>query len=505
MAISFTRYVDITSGVSGAATVRMRELITRIFSSNPLIPTNSFAEFTSSDDVGSYFGTTSEEYKRALYYFSFLSKTITAPQKISFSSWVQTAVAPIIYGSRAATATLAALNLITAGAINLTLGAVTVNVTGLNFSSAGSLAAVATAIQTAVRAASVDANWATATVTYDATNGRFVLTGGAVATTAQIPVVIAPATGTDAAIPLGWEDINTIYSYGSPAMSLTDTMIASGAASNNFATFCYIPALTTAQILELQTWNNGQNITYMGLYRVNSTIAAATSSAIMELAGGAMTLAPLAAEYPEMLPGAILAATDYTRRNVSQNYMYQQSDLTPSVSSDDSADAYDALRTNYYGVTQSAGQLVAFYQRGVLTGGSSAPTDMNIYANEIWFKSSAGVALLTLFLAVNQVSTNPGGRSQILATLQPVIDQAIFNGVISVGKQLTSAQQLVITQISGDPKAWYQVQNIGYWLDVTFPPGTVTVDDRTEYTAQYTLIYAKNDAIRKVVGSHVLI
>jgi hypothetical protein len=33
----------------------------------------------------------------------------------------------------------------------------------------------------------------------------------------------------------------------------------------------------------------------------------------------------------------------------------------------------------------------------------------------------------------------------------------------------------------------------------------VTVDGRTEWKAVYTLIYSKDDTVRKVEGSHVLI
>ena len=42
MAISINRYVDITSGVGGTGGVRTRELVGRIFSTNQLIPTQSF-------------------------------------------------------------------------------------------------------------------------------------------------------------------------------------------------------------------------------------------------------------------------------------------------------------------------------------------------------------------------------------------------------------------------------------------------------------------------------
>ena len=72
MAIAFTKYVDIVSGVGGAEQVSLRELIGRLFTINPLVPTESLIEFTDLESVGIYFGTASEEFKRALFYFSFV-------------------------------------------------------------------------------------------------------------------------------------------------------------------------------------------------------------------------------------------------------------------------------------------------------------------------------------------------------------------------------------------------------------------------------------------------
>ena len=82
MGIAFTKYVKITSGVAGQAALGARELIGRIVSTNPLIPPGAILEFTTLASVLSYFGSTSEEYKRALQYFSRISKAITTENKI---------------------------------------------------------------------------------------------------------------------------------------------------------------------------------------------------------------------------------------------------------------------------------------------------------------------------------------------------------------------------------------------------------------------------------------
>src|SRR6185437_9864300 len=196
--------------------------------------------------------------------------------------------------------------------------------------------------------------------------------------------------------------------------------------------------------------------------------------------------------------------TNYLRVNSVQNYMFQKFPLlSPSVSTDLAANTLDPLRVNYIGLTQTAGQQLAFYQRGVLMGGATDAKDMNTYANEQWLKSVASAALLNLITQLAKISANGQGRSQILSTLQNVVNLAINNGTISVDKILTEDQKQFITQQTNDPNAWYQVQNVGYWLDCVIVP--VEVNDGVEYHAEYTLIYSKDDDVRKINGTHELI
>lgn len=381
MAISFTKYVDITSGVGGGAGVRQRDLIGRIFTTNVLLAIGTIAEFDTLADVGTFFTTTSEEYKRASFYFGWVSKNISSPKKISFARWDDT-----------------------------------------------------------------------------------------------------PGTGE----------------------TLTEVLTASTEASNNFGSFAFIPALTLVQVTEVATWNAAQNVMFQFCAKVAAADASAWSTALIGYAGLSLTLDEIANEYHELIPMTILAATNYNKRNAVQNYMFQQFNVTPTVTTTTMSNAYDGERINYYGRTQTAGQNIDFYQRGVLMGGATAPTDMNTYANEQWLKDAAGSTIMSLLLSMPKVSANAGGRAQLIAVLQSVIDQALFNGTISVGKTLNTVQKLYIGTITGDDLAWHQVQSIGYWVDCTLE-SYVTVDGRTEWKAVYTLLYGKDDVIRSVDGTHILV
>lgn len=500
MSIDITRYVQITSAVAATGGVPQRELILRLFSESPRVPTDAIIEFTSAADVGAYFGTSSIEYLRARAYFAFVSKSLSAPRKISYGRHVRTASPARIYGA-VPIASLLGFQSITAGTLSLTIGAETANLTGINFSSAVSLANVASILQTAIQGATGD-QFDTATVAYDATAGSFNLVASSGETAAAGISVDAAAAGSIATA-MGWST-GAIFSPASPVQTITAALDASVAISNNFGSFAFvITSLTNDETVEAAAWNAARNVEFMFCARTSVANAVALSAALIDKAGSGLTLAPLSTEYPEQLPGAILAATNYSRVNAVQNYMFQQADLTPAVITNANADLYDPLRVNYYGQTQTAGTNISFYQRGVLMGGATAPVDMNVYANEIWFKDAATTAILALLLALPRIPANADGRGQILAILQDPIDQALRNGTISVGKTLTAAQRLYVTELTDDPDAFQQVQSLGYWIDCLIEPRTV--DDRTEYVAVYTLVYGKDDTVRKVEGTHILV
>ncbi len=628
MAISFKRYVDITSGVGAGANVGTRQLIGRFFDDNILIPTNSHVEFTSAADVADYFGSSSIEYLRAVFYFGWVSKKITSPRSVSFARWTPDAVAARIFGAKGAQSYTSYLSF-SAGSFSLTLGGITRVLTGLDFDAVTSLADVAAVVQTAINL-QTGTIWTGATVEWDSVNQQFNFIGGttgatgasaatgtltlgsnaanddtvtigvrtytvktalstgptvpfevlrgatasdtidnliaaitagagigvkystgttanaaataavgtgdtmgvtaittgsagnSVVTTASLlsgsfadttltggssgspgVAVAAGSGGSDVAGQLGWLSASAIFSDGADAQSITDVLTESAEADDNFGSFTFVPTLTEDEIVEAAEWNQAQNVKFMFSVRCDAANASALSTALADIGGVTLTLAPLEDEYPEQVPMMIEAATDYASRNCTQNYMFQIFDLTPSVTTNADADLYDGLRINYYGQTQTAGQLVQFYQRGRMMGQATDPVDQNTYANEQWLKDAAGAAIMTLLLALSKVSANTMGRSQIIGILQSVVNQALFNGTISPGKALTTVQQLYISEVTGDPAAWKQVQNIGYWLDVVFR--AVVVDDVTEYEAVYTLVYSKDDVIRKVVGSDILI
>lgn len=502
MAIDFRKYVDITSGVVGGAGVKRKDLILRIFTTNELVPPDTVLQFNKEDlsVIGELFGTTSEEYKRASFYFGFISKTSQTPKKISFYRYVNADLAPKIFGDTKQKA-LSDFTSIANGTFDLEIGGITHSFT-VDFSTALSLSDVASLIQTQIRSES-EAQFIDATVTYDATRRSFNLVGG-VAENATISVSSA-TTGTDIVDLLGWGAL-AIFSNGKLEQTLTSTLDSSVNISTNFATFLfnYNITLTIDEKVEIGQWTKAQNVRYLYLTTTTYNQAQAHYDALNVWGGVDVILKGKDGEYHEMCPSVIATATAYYRPNSVQNYMYYQFSLTPSVTDNVESNYLDNLRINYYGQTQVNGQNLSFYQRGNLMGLAVDPLAENIFINEVWLKDDCGGVLMELLLNKQYVGWNASGRADVLNVLQDPIESALSNKVFSVEKSLTVIQKTVITDITNDEEAWKEVQSKGYWIDCLLT-SEVLENGITEYSASYTLIYSKADAIRKIVGTHSLV
>lgn len=508
MPISINRYVPITSGVVGAQVVAERSLCGLRFTTDPKVPAGSVVTLT--DDIASLaaalFGSTSPDAEYAAQYAAYVSPPpASKASTLRFAAYVNVARAPRIYGAKVKPV-LANFTAVTAGTLPLTLGAVTANLTAINWSTAATLADVASILQTKIRAADVSPVWATATVTYDAVATAFNVVGGAAGVA---PVSLGDAIGGDVGTLLGWRAPLTILSPGAAVQEPVDALRVAEQVTDSFGSFSYAaatPAVTVDQAEAVALYNAGLNVKYQFYWQVTLANAATTYAQLAQYASTGLILNGLADEYKESLPAAIGAAIDYNRTNCVVNVMYRQGPFQPDndVSDDTTANGLDANRVNYYGTTSNNGQKLAFFQRGYLLGGATAPLDMNVHFNEQWLKSSLQADFLSGQISLAQIGADDKGRGVVMGLLLGRIIQAKRNGVISIGKPFNALQQIAVTQITNDPDAWRDVQTNGYWADVVIVPYTGP-SNTTEYKAVYTLVYSKNDVVRKIEGSHNLV
>ena len=160
MSISPQNYVNIVSGVGASANVPTRDLVGRFFTGSLMVPPLTFVQFSSAAAVIAFFGPSSEEAQRAIFYFSFVSKTLVQPAAIQFARWTQRDVAPRIQSVSGNNTILSNWTSIDNGSFGLTITPIVDGVpgtpvigtfTGIDFTIATDLTDVANILTAAVQ------------------------------------------------------------------------------------------------------------------------------------------------------------------------------------------------------------------------------------------------------------------------------------------------------------------------------------------------------------------
>ena len=506
MTIPIRKYVAITTAIANTNASSRKDLIPRVFTTNPLFAANTVYEFTSSADVAAFAGALSAETKFASEYFGWISKKATQPQKISFMRYSFEALAPYMYSTKGL-APLTNLKAVTDGSMVVNLGSTAYTITGVDLSSVEDYAGVAAALQTAIRAnTDGGALWTNATVEYQPSNNSFILTGGE--TGVNGINYAETGTGTDLSSLIGWNKADfPVLSKGSAAQTVTDILNKAIDLSTNFLTFGFLNVSDAYSNLDvIGAWVDEQNNNYRFCFDLGS---ANYSEGITTAAKYTGMTAHYNINYgidglnPAWIMSAILpATTNYNNVNSVKNYMFQEFPQQPVSVGIDDGNLYqtlDNLCINYNGQTQKSGKTLSFYQNGF----NADSTDTAIYDNEAWLKDAITTDMLNAFLGLDFISADDDGKAILVGVLENNCDEALNNHVFSNGKILTNNQKAYITQLSGDDEVWLDVQNNGYWFDIDIT--TETSGQATIYVGEYTLIYLKNDVVRKVKGRNILI
>ena len=138
------------------------------------------------DDVGGDFGTTDPEYIAATRHFS----QNPQPSILYIGRWAQAATHGTLRGGvlNSTEKLMSAWTGITAGAFRIDVDGSTKTVSGLNFSAAANLPAVA---------ALIDAGLTGGSVTWDANSGRFIVKSDTTGASSTVAYAVAPVSGTD--------------------------------------------------------------------------------------------------------------------------------------------------------------------------------------------------------------------------------------------------------------------------------------------------------------------
>lgn len=470
MAIPASQIVNVTPRLiaAGGTDLVMNGLL---LTTNPLIPLTDYAlSFTSADAVGDYFGMTSDEYLFAVRYFLGYDNSFKKPRALLIAPRVLSDAAGWLRGGKN-TATLAALQAVTDGAMDIDVDGTTVSLSSVDFSADTSLSDVAATLTTAFSSA--------ATVTYSSFTGAFQITSNTVGATSSVSFATAPASGTDLSALLNLtQAAGAIVSPGVAAMSVAENMSAVRTFSDNWVTFTSIYTPTDSEILALAAWAAGMGVDY--LYVPWSTDAELLDPNSVSSIAAQLTAANAAATagvygsyaYAAFVMGAA-ASIDWDRINGVINFAHKgQSGLAPNVTDGQTAQALIKQNWSFYGNYATRNDNFYLFFPGVMFGQYGF---IDPYINAIWLKNVIQVSCMAGLAASGRVPYNDAGYALIRAWLVDPVNRALRNGTIDAGVTLSESQKAQLIQEAGEDISEELFTN-GFVIRIDDPGASVRVN-----------------------------
>lgn len=391
--------------------------------------TQRMQSFGSLGAVGTAFGTSSPEYLAAVPFFG----QSPQPQSLLIGKWAHTATAGRLVGGQLTTTqqVLATFQAVTTGSLKLSVdaGAVT-QITGLNFSTASNLNAVASAINTALATATIGA-----TVAWNGTN--FIMKSATTGATSAVTMPVATTSGVNIASLMGWTTALGAYAVaGVAAESALAAVQACDAAPTSFYYLCTdaCPDIAPADIEAISAYVQGSaNPHIYGFTTSDPNAMSSTSTSdvgyILTQSAPSRTFSQISfqGQFPAMSMIGLACGINWNGNNTTINFMYSaEPGITAETLSLPQANALDAKRYNYCANYASAG---AVLEAGTMFG--------NYYLDEVigadWLANYIQVNEFNLFTSVKKIPQTDAGNHLLLNNYSASCGQAVTNGYAAAG------------------------------------------------------------------------
>ena len=454
-----------------------------------VIPSDTPLAFSSIDEVGEYFGTTSDEYSFAEIYFGGFDNSQVKPATLYFYRLNSSASAGWLRGASIDVKTaLASIQAVTAGDMTIKIDGTDVNLTSLDFSGATSYSDVATILTTALSGAG--------TVTFSSQFNAFTVTSGTTGATSTV----TGASSTVADL-LGLSSDSAVTSDGQDANTVTDSMNNLTAKFQNFVTFTTLKEPSDSDALLLAQWvtsraNTGVLYLYVcwdsavgNLDPNNTTIIA---EQLKEANVGATCVA-----YPDYkMAGFIMGVTAsiaWDQANSTITYAFKHlSGLGASVQSTSDANALDGHKVNYVGNFATRNDNFILSYNGSMLGEWDW---IDTYINAVWLCNALQVQLMAMVETANRIPYTEAGYSLIRANCKDIIERALNNGVIDVGVNMSNAQKAELTRLLGADYS-QEIYTNGYYLQIVDATAQIRQQRKTP---SMNLVYTYGGSVHKLV------
>lgn len=392
-------------------------------------PVERYRSYATLAEVAADFGTVAQEYLAASKWFG----QAPQPTELLIGRWVNAASSGGLRGATLSTAqqSMTNWNAITTGAFKIAKnGAAAADVTGLNFSAAANLNAVAAIIQAA-------AGMAGTTVVWNSNYQRFEITSTTTGATSAISFLQAPASGTDISALLG----GTVASSGAyvfqgqvaetalSVVALMDGMIGQQFYGVN------IPSAVNADHLAVAGYIEGADNkhTYWLTTQEAGVLVAATTTDIayqMKALGYKRTFVQYSSSdaNASISAAARILTTDFRGNNTVITLKFkQQPGVVAESLNTTQANSAAAKNANIF-VNYNNG--TAIIQEGVMADG----TFTDIVTGTDWLAVTIQNALYNLlYTSTTKIPQTDQGMQLLTTECERVCGQGVINGLLAPG------------------------------------------------------------------------
>ena len=453
--IPLSKLINIIPGVVGTGGNPLA-LNAVMLTNDTSIPLGTVYSFSSADDVAAWFGAVSTEATLATTYFNGFDNKTQMPGSLNVAQYPVASVAAYLRGGSLAAMSLTALQALSAGTIIVTADGVLKTSTTITPSTFTSYSDAATKITTALSGP---------TCTWDAQRLAFKITSATTGASSTMTV----ATGTLAAA-LNLTTANgAVLSQGSIAAVPSTFMNNLITLSQNWCSLFTTWEPVDATKLLFSAWVNGQNDRYLYVAWDSSSVPQTTNPASSSFGATVDSLAydGTYVVWPDATEAAFICGTiasiDFSRLNGRIDFAYKtQSGMPATVTDSPSYDNLVANNYNFHAAFASANDRFVCHQPGQIAG---RWVWLDPYVNQIYLNAQLQLGLITMMMAVNSLPHNEYRRAMQRSACQPAIKEALNNGSIRAGIELSASQIAIINSQAGlDISS--TLYSAGYYLQV---------------------------------------
>ena len=463
----------------GGTGLVMNELV---LTQSLLMPTGTVLSFPSPSAVSSFFGPSSAEFNYASIAFAGYANGTQLPSAILFAPYNAAARSAWLQSGSLASVPLATLQALD-GTLTITTNGTPLTSTTINLTGVATQSLMATAIQAAFTSPPFTVSW-------NAVQSAFIVTTTATGATETLTYATgAIAAGLYMTLATG-ATLSQGAALDTPASAMNNVV----AVSQNWATLSYITEPSLSDKEGFAVWFSAQNGQYLGVMWDSDSQACVQNATepfgvvaktnnyngVMCIGGdpAAGTLSVLCQNVAAFVQGMI-ASINYSQTNGSITLAGKSANSAAVVPTCANLQTYTNLLANgysCYGSFASRNQGFTFFSNGNLPG--TIPW-ANLFVDQIWLNSQFELSLITLYTSVGKVPYDPFGYGMIrsalvgqnnsgAATDNGPINNALNNGVIQTGVQLSSAQEAAVNQAAGLNVSGL-IQTNGYYLQILDP------------------------------------